>query len=799
MRNIRFLLIALLGASFPATAQYSLQGTVTGPDGKPVSGAFISLSGTYLGTATAADGSYRLQQLKEPDALVEVKALGYISRQKRVDLSKESTVDWQLEFRSFLADEVVVTATRADDKSGMAYTTLDKDEIAKRNLGQDLPFLLNTQPSVVITSDAGAGVGYTGIRVRGSDPTRTNVTINGIPINDAESHGMYWVNMPDMASSANSIQLQRGVGTSTNGAGAFGATLNMQTNEFKGEPYASITTGGGSFNTFRNTVQAGTGLIKGFTFDVRLSKITSDGYIDRASSDLKSYFLSGAWYKGKTTLRANVFSGIEKTYQAWDGVPQDSLTTNRTYNPTGSYWDVNGKERFYHNETDNYQQDHYQLFFNREMSRNLLLNVALHYTRGRGYFEQYKQDEDLADYGAGNMISSGDTVTTTDLIRRRWLDNHFYGTVFSATWTPSNRLRVIAGGGLNRYDGLHYGEVIWAQYAVDLPHKTRYYQDTAQKTDFNFYTKVNYELLPVLNLFADLQYRRVDYSFYGFNSLLQHMQQDIQLHFFNPKGGITWDISDRQRLFASFSIGNREPVRDDYRYSSPASRPRPEQMQDTELGYRLKSRKVQAGLTAYYMNYKDQLVLTGQINDVGEYTRINTPESYRAGLEFELGWAVLSRLTWTGNVTYSRNKIKAFTEYVFDYESYIEQAFSYSNTDISFSPSVIASSTFSWKPLNSLELSLISKYVGDQYLDNTQSEERKLDAFFVNDFRLNFTPRYAKAPLVEIGFLLNNIFDVKYAPHGYTYSGLYGTTRSNYNFYYPQAGRNFLAMLKLSF
>ncbi len=413
----------------------------------------MSVDGTFLGSSSRADGSYSISGLTQPDIYLTVRFLGFVPQKRRLDLNRDKTADFILKTESFLADEVVITSTRADQRSAMTYTTLSKQDIKEQNFGQDMPFLLNTQPSVVVNSDAGAGIGYTGIRVRGSDPTRINVTVNGIPINDAESHGLFWVNMPDFASSVSSIQLQRGVGTSTNGAGAFGATLNMQTNDFNGKAYGRYTGSAGSFNTFRNTFESGTGLINGFTFDARLSQVQSDGYIDRAASDLSSFYLSGGWYKGKTSIRANVFSGREKTYQAWYGVPQDSLTSNRTYNPAGVYYDEQGNEKFYDNETDNYQQDHYQLFFNHEQKK-WLFNLAFHYTRGRGYYEQFRQNDDLSDYnlppmylGSQQVINGQDTlslpadsITSTDVIRQRWLDNHFYGAVFSATWNPTTAL-----------------------------------------------------------------------------------------------------------------------------------------------------------------------------------------------------------------------------------------------------------------------------------------------------------------------------------------------------------------------
>jgi iron complex outermembrane receptor protein len=813
MRIAFFSFALMLGCFFQVKSQSFIQGQIKDPNGSPIVGAIVHVNGTFLASSTDAKGNYRLKISSKAELVLEASMLGFITSSKRITPSKETKLDFILQPRVFIADEVVISATRAGDKSAMAYSTLSEKDIADQNFGQDMPMLLNNQPSVVVNSDAGTGIGYTGIRVRGSDPTRTNVTVNGIPMNDAESHGLFWVNMPDFASSVSSIQLQRGVGTSTNGAGAFGATLNLQTNEFKGTPYASITSGGGSFNTFRNTLEFGTGLINGFTFDLRLSKLNSDGFIDRSSSDLKSFFLTAAWYKGKSTFRANVFSGKERTGQAWYGVPQDSLETNPTYNPAGSYYNNEGKEVFYDNQTDNYQQDHYQFFFNHQAGKNLLLNAALHYTKGSGYYEEYMQDQSIGLYGLDNLflgempvvigsdtvLVPADTISNTSLVRRRWLDNRFYGTVFSATFSPSKRVNLVFGGGWNRYEGEHFGEINWAEYAAAFPINYRYYQNTASKTDLNLYTKANIEIISGLDFFADFQYRTIQYSFLGYNEFFNNVQQEVTLNFINPKLGLTWDLNSKNRLFSSYSIGNREPVRDDYTNSSALSRPLPENLQDLELGYRFKGKSFLFGLTGYYMHYKNQLVLTGALNDVGAATRINIPESYRAGIELEASWTLSKKISWQGNIALSRNKIKNFTEYIFIDDTFEQQIFNYSNTDISFSPNSVASSTLTFEPIQKLRFSLISKYVGKQFLDNTQSDLRKLDAFTTQAIRINWNPEFFKAPGIEFALSVNNILDAKYSPNGATYPAIYGGQRYDFNYYFTQAGRNILLLMKLKF
>jgi len=826
MRKFLFLILFIPGAGISSQAQFSVNGKVQDENGAAVSGAVILLKTTQKSAISDSSGRYSISGLPFSEVVMEISLMGFASQSRKVNLQKNGTVNWELNAKVYKLPDAFITATRADDKSAMAHSSLGKEQIGKQNLGQDLPFLLNSLPSVVVTSDAGNGVGYSGIRVRGSDPTRINVTINGVPFNDAESHGVYWVNMPDFASSVNSIQLQRGVGTSANGAGAFGASLNMITDDRNDSAYAEVISGGGSFNTLRNTLRAGTGNLNGFFFNLRLSQINSDGYIDRAKTGLKSFFTSAGYEANGFSVKANVFSGIEKTYLAWDGVPEDSLTTNRTYNPSGIYYSPGGKEQFYNNQTDNYQQDHYQLFFDAGKNKPLQFNLGLHYTRGRGYYEQYRQQDGFSNYGVndfsfpttsvitpldtivlpdttiitGNDTISvpGNTVSESDLIRRRWLDNHFYGAVFSLTWLKSEKMKLILGGGLNRYSGSHYGEVIWAQYATQLPFGHRYYENDATKTDASVYLKGNFQLGQRLNLFADLQVRQVQYSFLGYNNLLQPIQQEVGLTFFNPKAGLTLELNELQYVFTSLSVANREPVRDDYTQATKGQ-PQPERLIDWETGYRYKTNRISLGATAYYMMYKDQLVLSGQLNDVGANVRINVPESYRAGVELEAGWNISRQLNWMSTLALSSNKAKSIVESVPDWDSGGDSVIVYTKTDLSFSPSVVASSVFTYQPYSGLSIALTTKYVGDQYLDNTQSDGRKIDAFLVNDFRVNWKPAAFVKRDVEFVLSINNFLNEKYAPNGYTYSGLIGGQRQDFNYYYPQAGINFLGMVRMKF
>ncbi len=700
-------------------------------------------------------------------------------------------------------DEVNVNALRASEKTPMTFTNMTKEAIEEQNLGQDLPYLLSTTPSVVTTSDAGAGVGYTGFRVRGSDATRINVTINGIPLNDSESQGVWWVNMPDFASSIENIQIQRGVGSSTNGASAFGATLNLKTDGLNSKAYAVTNNTIGSFNTLKNNVEFGTGLINGkFAVDGILSKISSDGYIDRATSDLKSFYLSGGYYGTDEVLKAIVFSGKERTYQAWNGVPLGYLEDDslRNFNPYT-----------YENEVDNYGQTHYQLHYSKQLSANTNYNVALHYTKGAGYYEQYKNGEAFADYGLMDVMIGGDAISETDLIRRKWLDNDFYGSVFSYN-TTINKMDVTLGGAWNTYTGKHFGEIIWAQYASDGALGHVYYDNDATKVDRNVYAKFNYPYSKNINLYADLQKRFLDYNFISFDEEGNNVEQTAEFDFFNPKFGFHYQIAENKSAYASFSVANKEPNRNDFVESSPNSRPLHETLYDTELGYKLVGNNFQLGVNAYYMIYENQLVLTGQINDVGAYTRTNIDYSERKGIEIEASYQINDKLNWAGNATFSENKIANFTEYVDNWDTWGQERILHENTDISFSPDLIWASTFSYKLCDNLSARFISKYVGDQYIDNTSSVDRMLDAYLVHGGRLSWNLNSRLFSSAKLTLQVNNLLDEKYANNAWVYrfisegwnptgSDPYVNANSEGGYdmagYFPQAGRNFLVAISL--
>lgn len=712
-------------------------------------------------------------------------------------------------------DDVVVSSTRSERRSAMAYSSLNKQQIKEQNLGQDLPYLLNQQPSVVTTSDAGTGVGYTGIRIRGSDATRVNVTINGIPVNDAESQGAYWVDLPDIASSIDNIQIQRGAGTSTNGAGAFGGSLNIQTTKLNSKPYGEYNGSYGSFNTWKNTVNAGTGLIDNkFAVDARLSKILSDGFIDRGSSDLKSYYLSGAYYGKSSIVKFITFTGLEETYQAWNGIPEARLKgdkqgieeyINRNYLDEEDANQLrNSQSRTYNqftyaNQVDHYQQNYYQLHYTQEINSHFNTHLALHYTKGKGYYEEYKKNQPFSSYGLNDVIIGTDTITQTNLVRRRWLDNDFYGGTFSLNYNSRKNFTALLGGAWNQYVGQHFGEIIWSQFASNAGPNYRYYNDTANKTDFNVFVKLNYLFFEKLNLFVDLQERNIYYKFLGFDRFLNNVKQGASLNFINPKVGVNYDITEKANVYASFSIAHKEPGRDDYTQSTPTGRPKPEELQDVEAGYRQYTKKMSWGINFYNMNYRDQLIVTGQINDVGSYIHMNVPKSYRRGIEAEIGFSPISKFSWNLNATYSQNKIKKFQEFTDNYDAGGQDTIVYKTTDIAFSPTIIAGSTITYELFKNLKISFISKYVGKQFLDNTSNENRKLDAFFVNDARINYTFKTKLIPEIGLTLAINNLFNEQYESNGYTYGYIYGGQRITENFYYPQAGTNFLVGVHLKF
>ncbi|MBN2635173.1 MAG: TonB-dependent receptor [Prolixibacteraceae bacterium] len=790
-----------------AFGQYSVKGVVTG-NGEPLAGANTLIKGTTIGSPTKSDGTFEFRNLKEGNYTLEITFIGFEKKEVKVDLNENKTLEINLEPSAILTDEVFISATRAKSKTPMAYSNVSKNELENKNLGQDIPYLLQLTPSFVATSDAGAGVGYTNFRIRGTDLNRINVSIDGIPISESESHGTWFVDIPDLASSLENVQVQRGVGTSANGAGAFGGTIDLQTNTLNREAYADYKTAFGSFKTMKNTVSAGTGLINDkFTFDARLSKITSDGYVDRAYSDLKSFFLSGGYYTKNTVIKLNVISGIEETYQSWWGVPSVRLNNNLEgmqrygdhwlYTPKETEEMINSDSRTYNyytydNQIDHYQQDYYHLHFTHQFNEWLNLTSGIHYRYGRGYYENFKADEDFADYQLPYPIIGSDSIYSTDLVNRKWLDNDFYGIVFAVNH-KKNKTDFTLGGGWNTYDGDHFGNIIWAKYMGVTDTKHEWYRGNGLKKDFNIYGKFSYQMLEKLNLFADLQYRIIDYKITGIDDDLRDISQEHNYNFFNPKFGVFYQPNRNQKIFASFAFANREPNRSNFVDADPAGKqPVHETLYDWEMGYEFQSTTFTAGANFYLMNYKDQLVLTGEINDVGAGIMVNVDESYRTGVELQAGWKATNSLQWNVNATVSQNKIKNFTEYVDDWDNGGQQAFQLETTDLAFSPNLTGNSQIVFTPIKKLNFSLLSTYVSKQFIDNTSSNDRVLDAYFVNNLNIDYSFKTGLFNEIVIHCMVNNLFNEMYESNAWVYSYILGGERFEMDGYFPQAGTHFM-------
>jgi iron complex outermembrane receptor protein len=809
--------ICFLTVTQTIAAQSKTTFLVTDAYGKAVANASIELERTGLFSANEK-GELSFYTRQTGSVRCHISSIGF----KNVDTSivlPVSQVSVVMSRLALFLEPVEIKALRAGDKSPFAKSNLSKTDIEKLNLGQDLPFLLNQSPSVTITSDAGNGVGYTGIRIRGTDATRINVTLNGIPYNDAESQGTYFVDLPDISSSLSSIQIQRGAGTSSNGAGAFGASINLSTNEVNEKAYAESNNSTGSFNTWKNTVKFGTGLInKHFTFDARLSKISSDGFIDRGATSLKSFYASGAYITQQSSIRFNIISGTEKTYQAWNGIPQYKLFYNKDsllnhyYNNLGSLYftAADSSNLFgsnprkynvftYPNQTDNYQQDHYQLFFNHQFGYDWALNTAVYLSRGKGYYEEYKNDASYSSYGLPDPVAGNTTISNTDLVRRLWLDNNLYGTIFSLLH-KSQRSQFSFGGGWNEYDGKHYGNIIWA--ANGAPKDYQWYYNKAVKKDFNLYSKYQYKIASHLEALLDLQYRRVDYNINGTRKF-PDLKLSNSFNFFNPKLGITYTAGSLM-AYASYAFANKEPNRDDYENGALSSNPpKPERLQDLELGLEENKFNYSWGINLYYMDYKDQLILTGKINDVGDALRINTPHSYRAGIELQGRYKVNKTIQLSGNLTLSDNKIKNFNDYIPRYDAGFnllqQDTFHYRKTSLAFSPSLIAAGLLQVFPFPNAEINTGVKYTGKQFLDNSGSDAKRINDYFVQDLTLQYNLHTGWIKEITITGRLNNIWNRKYESNGYTYSYFYDKSLVRENFYFPMAGRNFMVGLNVKF
>ncbi|HTE32403.1 MAG TPA: TonB-dependent receptor [Chryseolinea sp.] len=782
MFRLFILTTALLWGTCAFAQQFTISGSVQRSGSTQIlPGATIALKELNKHALADEYGNFRFDKVAPGTYTLTARFLGYAEKSQTIDVRDNAMLTISLDESFQLTDEVVIFATRASEKTPTTYSEMNKQAIQKQNFGQDLPMVLNWTPSLVTTSDAGAGIGYTGLRIRGTDATRINVTINGIALNDSESQGVFWVNTPDLASSVQSIQVQRGVGTSTNGSGAFGATVSVQTDGLNPDPYAEGTVSAGSFNSRRYTLKGGTGLMHDrWAFDGRVSAIRSDGYLERATSDLNSYYFSGGYYGDKTIVKAIMFGGHEKTYQAWYGVDPATMAIDRRFNFAGAIYDSDGNiERYYDNEVDDYRQDHYQLHLSHKLSSAWNANLSFHYTYGRGFFEQYQQDESFTNLGLPNVVIGNETIESSDVILRKWLDNDYYGTTFSANYDKGNSSLTL-GGAFSRYDNArHYGEVLWAEVAVNAPARYVYYDGESRKSDFNVFAKWNYALSPKLGSYVDLQYRTVNYKTGGIEDGQVPYSVTDQFDFFNPKIGLNYALNENSTLYTSYATANREPNRSDY--LDGIGRPKSERLGNLEVGWKRSAQQFTMNANFYLMNYTNQLVLTGGVTDTGYPIRANIGKSFRTGVELSAAVKILPKLTWNANVTWSVNRNK---DYAFINENNLPVQ---RNTAIILSPSWIGGSQLTWLVFPDFQATFLSKYVGKQYLDNTENESMKLDAYFINDLRMSYRLPLRSVKLVELSLLINNLFDVEYASNGYGYGGT--------PYYFPQAGINFLAMV----
>jgi iron complex outermembrane receptor protein len=824
----RLFIVLFLTFTIPAFSQHQLKGKVVDQEGNSLVGATVQIKNSYRAISTDLQGFYSFKNVKAGEVEVQVSFIGYETSSTEITLSSDTELNFTLQFSPYLSEEFTVIGTRIGKETPMVYSTIDKKALAAQNVGQDMPEVLSLTPSVVFTSDAGNGVGYTYMRMRGSDQSNINVTINGIPLNDAESQQVFWVDLPDLSSSTEDIQVQRGVGTSTNGPGAFGGSVNLQTEDVSTDPYAEINLAYGSFNTIKSTFKLGTGIInEHWSISGRASVIQSDGYMDRSQSNLSSYFGALQYSNAKTSVRLIAFGGGEVTQQAWNGVP--SVRLNNDVSGMEEYAAVSGfgpmhtenllnSDRRYNyylweNEIDDYNQYHNQLHINHEISNKLVLTLSGFYTKGKGYFEQYQYEENAFDdnyfayYGIPDPIIGGDTITTSDFVRQRWLDNDFYGGVFNLRYSKK-KIDADFGGSFTQYNGKHFGEVIWSSIASTYEAPFEYYNNSSLKNDFSIYAKANYSINEIFSAYGDLQYRFVDYSYLGIDNDGSDLNQQTALNFINPKVGLNAQLNSENRFFASFAVGNKEPNRDDYVVAPPNDKPLPQTLYDLEIGYTLSKRSFIIDVVLYNMQYKNQLVNTGQLNDVGAEVRTNAPSSYRRGIELAFNYEPLRWLNWSANATTSINKIDDHVEYIDNWDTWGKDTVVYGTSDISFSPSLIVGSTLTFTLFRSeykedkkqlLTLSLISKYVSIQYLDNTSDDSRSIDPYFVNDVRLNYSLEHVGLRNISFIALVRNVFDVDYVSNGWVYKYQSGDQVQKLDGLFPQAGINYMLGLNLSF
>ncbi len=782
-----------------------ISGTVRDSEGDALAGASVVIDSLSTGVASGNDGRYMLRGLRNGIYKVTFSFTGFETVTEKVTLNGTASVDVMLSEATLIADEVIVRGSRAGTRTPMAHTTVEASALRKSDMTRDIPYLLALTPSVVETSDAGNGIGYTSLRIRGTDANRINITVDGIPLNDPESQQVFWVDLPDLASSTASIQIQRGVGTSTNGAGAFGASVNISTMSPPDEPGASVDLGAGSFNTFRSTAKVWSGKVGDrFNMIIRASKINSDGYVSHSASDIASVMVSANWITPVDRIRFNLISGKERTGISWWGVPQELLATDRRYNPAGEYIDANGFTRYYDDETDNYNQTHYQLFNTHRFTPRLHLNTGLHLTTGSGYYEEQKSDRSTEEYGLGTIVSGSEIITETDMVQRKWMDNNFYGAVWSLV-QEGHVFQLTAGGGVNRYEGDHFGKILWMEYPGTLIPGHEWYRNRGVKDEFNVYGKMNARISSTLSGFVDLQFRYIGYRLAGPDDDMRSLTQSHYYRFFNPKTGIFWSNGRGNDAFLSVSVAHREPSRSNFTDAAGDNSvtPRPERLTDFEGGYSYKTSSLNLSLNLYLMNYRDQLVPTGRISNTGYPVMTNVPESYRAGVEFSGNYRPSPFAAFKVNMTLSRNKIKNFRNYWFEYNTtdWSEEFVSgdLGTVDIAYSPRFSGSAEAEVNPLKRLALRINGKFVGKQYFDNTMSSDRSIHSYFVSNAAAEYEIRTGKPGEITLRALVNNLFNTMYESNAYGGMWSEDGIEKTWAYFFPQAGVNYMLGLTVTF
>lgn len=805
MKKIALIVLGVWSVlAFAQAQEVKLSGKITDENGEALPGASVVVESTYLGTMSGDDGSYEIS-LQAGEYSIIYSYIGYESKTEAVSVLADKTVNISLKEKTYLGSEVIVEAIRASQESPFAQTTIAKEDLEKNNVNADIPFQLETTPSAVATSENGTGYGYSALRIRGTDLSRINITINGMPLNDPESQGVYFVNMPDFTASTSQVQIQRGVGTSSNGSAAFGASINFQTLGVISEPYATITTTVGSYNTFKKSIAAGTGLMNNkFAFDVRYSKLDSDGYIHNGFSDHRSFFASGAYVTKKSLLKANVILGEEHTGITWWGVPDYMIDSIRTYNPAGVYYDADGNEQYYEGQTDNYWQNHYQLFYSNKPSKQWNINASGFVVTGKGYYEQYKEDDEFSAYGLNPVLSSVDTIATSDIIRQKWLDNIYYGGNVSANYT-AGRVETSVGAGYSNYNGDHFGRILWSQYNAGIPHEYEWYSNSGIKMEVSGFAKTTYKVSKYLSAYADVQVRSINYKMEGPDDDLVELKQEHEYVFVNPKVGVSYIPNIHHKLYASFGQANREPARADLKDAvkdGGENFPYAELLNNIEAGYIYKNKSLMAGANLYYMLYKDQLVNTGELNSVGYPIMTNVEDSYRAGVEFMYGYKFNKLFKLEGNTALSQNKILGYTEYAAGYDVNWNDSLvvnELGTTDISYSPNFVQAITWSIYPVRNTAVNLIFKSVGKQYIDNTSDEDRVIEAYSKLDLRLDHSWPYSDKGTINLQFIVNNLTNSLYNNNAYGGNWFEQGTEYSWVYYFPSAPTNYAIKVQMNF